>query len=64
MGQKYSFARFLKNFILELLLDFGGEEKILAYCYCFGCRDMDQNALSQSDCRIFKSAIFPEQSDD
>ena len=29
MGQKYSFARFLKNFILELLLDFGGEEKIL-----------------------------------
>ena len=28
---------------------------------CF--RDMDQKALSQSDCRIFKSIISPEQID-
>ena len=26
--------------------------------------DVGQNALSQSDCRIFKSTIFPEQIDE
>ena len=29
-----------------------------------GSRDICQNALSQSDCRIFKSVIYPEQIDE
>ena len=29
-----------------------------------GSRDMGQNALGESDCRIFKSAISHEQSDE
>ena len=56
MGQKQGFLNFLKDLAINIYWTCSIMKIYIIYCSCMG-----QNVLSQSDCRIFLSTMFPEE---
>ena len=72
MGQKQGFLTLLENLDINFFW-IRSIKKLYNICYILaqipylgksGSWDMDQNALDQSDCSIFKLTISPEQNDE